>query len=446
MATDFAKLAEKNNVDKDTKAFQNIVFLIRDWDHLDDYPAGIQGGEGYLSEFLEIKDEQNPILRSVRKYLHQSFNKISCYLLPEPGKIVRRSREYNGEWSKMDEDFKNALNETIIDILKPSELIPKRIDGNVLKASELRDFMAIYFQTIESGETPKIETIYDITVRSQMNILIRDLLNKYKELLSKSINFGDPSFNESIEINHQIYKNYTILLYGTARKMGSYEHMTMYQQQLNDEIDMTYNNWKELASKNCEALQEQIRETEKEVKKKEELRKKLEVELKNTQDKIQEITNLQSRTNSKHDEQMKNLLESLQRQQQATLNAQNAQKAMEHRAQEAAQAVKEADKRIRQLEVDKANTDKAVAAKKDIIDKYIFNQTKLADNIGKMKDEIDVISKKLQIQKKKIASNIQWFPIDKSKTVNITTGGKFDNDTMFVCRIRNDSGDVINGE
>ncbi|CAO1398340.1 unnamed protein product [Diamesa serratosioi] len=137
LATDFARLAATNNADKDTKAFQNIVFLMRDWDYVDEYPAGVQGGAGYLRELLQIKDNQHPSLRSVREYVHQSFNKISCYLLPDPGKTVRTNpSSYKGEWSNMDEDFTNALNETIIDVLKPSELIPKKINGNVLKASE----------------------------------------------------------------------------------------------------------------------------------------------------------------------------------------------------------------------------------------------------------------------------------------------------------------------
>lgn len=447
MATDFARLAESNNADKDTKSFQNIVFLIRDWDHLDDYPAGIQGGEGYLRELLEIKDEQSPILRSVRDYVRQSFNKISCYLLPEPGKIVRRRADYNGEWSKMDVDFKNALNETIIDILKPSELIPKRINGNVLKASELRDFMAIYFQAIESGETPKIESIYDITVRSQMNILIGDLLYKYKELLSKNVNFADPSFTTSIEINHGIYKNYTMLLYGTSRRMGSNDHKRLYQQQLDDEIERTYNSWKEMALKNYEALQEQIRETEREVAKKEELRKNLQIELKKTRDKIQEITNLQNSTNSKHNEEMKILLKSLQKQQTATLEAQNAQKEMERKVQEAAQAVKEADERIKQLVADKANTDNAVAEKKKIIEEYNFNQTKLVDDLKERKKLADASEKELRIRQRQQKANLQWINYDSSYSLrNMLQGGKYNDDTMFICRITYDNGNIFNGK
>lgn len=447
MATDFARLSETNNADKDTKAFQNLVFLIRDWDHLHDYPAGIQGGIGYLRDLLEIKDEQSPTLRTVREYIHQSFNKISCYLLPEPGKIVRRNTEYNGEWSKMDIDFKNALNETIIDILKPSELIPKRINGNVLKASELRDFMAIYFQAIESGETPKIESIYDITVRSQMNILLRDLLIKYKELLSKNVNFADPSFIKSIEINHEIYKNYTMLLYKVSRKMGSIEHKKLYHEQLDADIVKIYNDWKEMALQNYEALQEQIRETEREVKKKEELREKLEKELKDTQDKIQEITNSQLRTNSKHNEEVKILLESLQRQQNATLEAQNAQKAIEQKAQEAAQAVKEADEKIKQLEADKANTVKAVAEKNEIINKYNVRQNEFVNDVEKMNIDVDEKVKRYQNQyKKQLASN-KWIPYDSRKILrNMMHGGDYNNNPMFICRIQYENGEVYNGK
>ncbi|CAO1398352.1 unnamed protein product [Diamesa serratosioi] len=444
LATDFARLAATNNADKDTKAFQNIVFLMRDWDYLDEFPAGVQGGAGYLRDLLQIKDNQNPSLRSVREYVHQSFNKISCYLLPDPGKIVRRNpSSYKGEWSKIDEDFTNALNETIIDVLKPSELIPKKINGNVLKASELRDFMKMYFKAIESGETPKIESIYDITVRSQMNILIGDLLNKYKELLSKNVNFADPSFTTTIEINHQIYKNYTMLLYDNLRKMGSSEHKRVYKQQLDDEIERTYVDWKEMALKNYEALQEQIRETERQVQKKEELRKKLEKELKNTQDRIIEITNSQNQTNSKHNEEMKKLLESLQRQQSATLQAQNAQKAIEQTAQEAAAAVKQADQRIKQLEAHKVNTDKAVAEKEQIIQQYNNNQTEFVNKLKEIQKEVELSGKLLEVQRKKQSAKIRWHKYDSRRELtNMMEGG----DTKFICRIKYDDGEVYNGE
>lgn len=420
---------------------------MRDWDYLDEFPAGAKGGESYLRDLLEVKNHQIPSLRSVREYVHQSFNKISCYLLPEPGKIVRRNSSYNGEWSKMNEDFRNALNETIIDILKPSELIPKKINGNVLKASELRDFMEIYFKAIESGDTPEIESIYDITVRSQMNILIGNLLNTYKDMLSKNVNFVDPSFNKSIEINHEIYKNYTILLYGNLRKMGSSEHKKQYKQQLDVEIENTFDNWKEMALKNYQAFQEQIEETKRQAQKKEDLRKKLEEELKNTQDKIQEITNSQTRTNSKHNEEIKKLLESLQRQQNATLEAQNAQKSIEQKAQEAATAVRQADARIKKLEIDRANTDKAVAEKELIIQQYNYNQSDFVEKLKELQKEIDLSGKELEIQRRKQAVNIKWTPYDsRYEQTNMMDGGEYDNDRKFICRISFTDGDVYNGK
>lgn len=34
---------------KDTPPFQNLVFLVRDWSHVDSHPWGADGGQAYLA-------------------------------------------------------------------------------------------------------------------------------------------------------------------------------------------------------------------------------------------------------------------------------------------------------------------------------------------------------------------------------------------------------------
>jgi hypothetical protein len=94
---------------KSKEPFQNFVFLIRDWNNEDEFAFGLDGGNKYLlkqmhSNISEIKQMQDSI--------HKAFKKINCFLMPEPGRQVKK-KSFTGALKELDNDFALNLKEVI---------------------------------------------------------------------------------------------------------------------------------------------------------------------------------------------------------------------------------------------------------------------------------------------------------------------------------------------
>nr|XP_039255113.1 uncharacterized protein LOC120331979 isoform X3 [Styela clava]XP_039255114.1 uncharacterized protein LOC120331979 isoform X3 [Styela clava] len=91
----FTEYAKSASVEPGSECpFQNLLFLIRDWQNSFEYGYGEKGGQ----EYLKVKLEENvPIaaLNSVRQNLKSTFQDLKCFLMPSPGSCVLNS-EFNG--------------------------------------------------------------------------------------------------------------------------------------------------------------------------------------------------------------------------------------------------------------------------------------------------------------------------------------------------------------
>ena len=66
---------------------------MRDWEDDDEdveYPYGLEGGQKYFQVTTRpsaLKAEEHKMMQ---KFFHNAFGEISCFLLPEPGKAVKK--------------------------------------------------------------------------------------------------------------------------------------------------------------------------------------------------------------------------------------------------------------------------------------------------------------------------------------------------------------------
>lgn len=141
-ATEFARYASESKTN--SKSFQNLLILVRDWNNPAVHSFGFRGGKQYLKNFLEIRDDQKPELKSVRRYLGSAFESINCFLMPHPGKSVATDSTYDGNWADIDEEFVESMNELFPALLGPKKLKTKIINGNAIKPAELIVFIKTY--------------------------------------------------------------------------------------------------------------------------------------------------------------------------------------------------------------------------------------------------------------------------------------------------------------
>ncbi len=73
------------------KAFQRLIILVRDWALYEEQPFGTTN-----LEF--VSDDTSPEeLRKINNDIIGSFEKINCFNMPEPGKLVKASRDFDGK-------------------------------------------------------------------------------------------------------------------------------------------------------------------------------------------------------------------------------------------------------------------------------------------------------------------------------------------------------------
>ncbi|CAO1438850.1 unnamed protein product [Diamesa serratosioi] len=241
-ATEFARFAAKDSNDVNSKPFQNLLFLIRDWNNPDEFEFGMEGGENYLKKVLKIENNQKSELKTVRQFINASFEQINCCLMPHPGKAVARSSKYDGRWSKMDEEFKEELVLLIPKLLAPENLVLKKINSKDLNGFEMKEYIESYFTLFQSDTLPQAQSIYESTIDKQMNILIEKCMETYKLNIYKN---QDLLTEKNLEIFHQMSKTSTILHYKEEKKMGNSEHEKKYRVELESRIEKLYNEWKE---------------------------------------------------------------------------------------------------------------------------------------------------------------------------------------------------------
>ena len=247
LATDFAQFAAKDNRQSfQVKPFQKLLFLIRDWSHPDDEPFGFEGGNSYLKKNLEIKKNQHESLSSVREYIASSFEDITCCLLPPPGKLVTRAN-YDGNWSKMDEEFKDELKTLIETLLDPKNLVIKKINNEELNAADLKKYIEVYLRVFQSNEIVGAQSLYELTVSEQMNTLIETGLQTYqntKNYLIKAIIPDYTNIAEQLDTIHLDSKLIAVEQFEKAQKMGNKNQQLKFQKELENKIDETFKEWK----------------------------------------------------------------------------------------------------------------------------------------------------------------------------------------------------------
>lgn len=264
-ATEFAKFAAQDSQGTAGKPFQNLLFLIRDWGNPDEFEFGTEGGDRYLKEVLKIKSEQKPELKSVRQFISSSFEQMQCCLMPYPGKHVARSKNYDGRWGLMDDEFKLELVIIIEKLLGPENLVLKKINGKDLKGHELKEYIQSYFTLFQSDTLPQAQSIYESTIDKQMNILIEKCLDSYKQNVVKN---EDLLTEDNLHIFHDMSASKTLIMFKEEKKMGNAEHERKYKAQLEAAMEKLFTEWRDRSVKSLQQLKEEKKKTEEALKEK----------------------------------------------------------------------------------------------------------------------------------------------------------------------------------
>ena len=68
------------------KPFQDLLILIRDWIHPDEFDFGFEGGKELLNSAFKNHKKSN--LSEIQQIIQGNFQNIRCFLMPNPKEKV----------------------------------------------------------------------------------------------------------------------------------------------------------------------------------------------------------------------------------------------------------------------------------------------------------------------------------------------------------------------
>jgi len=171
---------QETDIDPDTKPFQNMEFLVRDWQNFeddDDLPACEAEMEDYLKNVLAERAGSD--LKATREQIQSCFRSISCYLMVHPGFGVTKKR-YTGDVKVVNPTFLAFLDRYCRRVF--SSPVAKSIHGRELTAGELGAYIRNYAKLFASGaHFPEASTMLEATANANNTNATEISMKKYKE-------------------------------------------------------------------------------------------------------------------------------------------------------------------------------------------------------------------------------------------------------------------------
>lgn len=236
--TQYGKLALRETGDE---PFQELLFLVRDWPYEQEMSYGLTGGKTHMKKCLQIEAVQEPELKDVRWDISSSFKKISCFLMPDPGKKVKSERTFDGRLSDIDNDFKRELKVLVSSFLQPNKLVVKKINGCDISCKELLSHLESYGKVLNGDDLPDPKSMFEAFVEANNSTAVNRAIDLYRNemesVLLKNKPFLDP---ETLKKEHERVMEAAFQLFRKQTKMGGEERSQKHKDTLQRMIDQMF--------------------------------------------------------------------------------------------------------------------------------------------------------------------------------------------------------------
>ncbi|XP_055848492.1 atlastin isoform X1 [Episyrphus balteatus] len=240
--TEYGRLAL---ADSGKKPFQRLQFLVRDWSFPYEAEYGPEGGEKILTRRLELSDKQHPELQSLRRHIKSCFTEIACFLMPHPGLTVATNPNFDGRLKDITPEFKQSLRNLVPMLLAPDNLITKEISGQKVRARELVQYFKSYMQIYKGNELPEPKSMLVATAEANNLTAVAAAKELYSQLMEEVCGGTRPYLSTGhLDAEHLRIKDKALFQFATKRKMGGDEFSEKYREQLDSDLEDTFNNFR----------------------------------------------------------------------------------------------------------------------------------------------------------------------------------------------------------
>ena len=142
------------------KPFQHLLFIVRDWQIPYEYSYGLN--QIIVDELMAKNAEEAPETHQLRDRIQESFQEIGAFLMPHPGMIVARAKNFTGNLQQIDNEFKQYLKELVPLLFHPENLVVKSINGEKVRARDLLQYLQAYVDIFKGGTLPATTTLIEV--------------------------------------------------------------------------------------------------------------------------------------------------------------------------------------------------------------------------------------------------------------------------------------------
>jgi len=251
--TSYGKLALENY---QTKPFQKLTFLIRDWQVPYEYAFGRDtksepnedditiSGNAYVKHKLRKMEDSHKDLENVREHIRDCFEKTECFLLPHPGKDVARNPKFSGQISKIDPEFLKEILDMCASIV--NEIQPKKINGDVIKSCDLLNYFQTYASIFEAEELPEPKTMLQATAEANLLVICSSIRNDFeKNVLEKFGNGGKALSTQEFDNLMSFEEGRAFTKFDAVKKLGDESLIEKFRNELIDNLGLQCARFKE---------------------------------------------------------------------------------------------------------------------------------------------------------------------------------------------------------
>ena len=191
-----SKLGQFLTLTTNAKAFQTLMFLVRDWEATDKFPVGTEGGNKLVNIWLE-KERDNAELKAVSDGIRESFSDINGFLLPHPGlDALSQSRISAMNSGNMDPTFVVALQELIRKALAPENLAGKVLAGNRITARHLCALFTKCAPLFLDDSPPKPQHMLSAISQAHVVATSQSVKSQYMEEMTRLLRQDQPALQQ----------------------------------------------------------------------------------------------------------------------------------------------------------------------------------------------------------------------------------------------------------
>jgi len=240
--TEYGRLALE---DSGQIPFQKLQFLVRDWQYPYEQQYGRDGGANVLKKCLTVDDKMHPELQALRKGLTSCFSEMSNFLMPHPGRHVATNPNFKGNIKQVDEEFVEHIQDFCPEILSPANLVIKVMGGKEVKAKEIVQYYKSYMEIFKGNTMPEPKSMLEVTIEANNLVSLASAKELYLASMESLCGGEKPYLNDQVlDVEHQRIVETALSEFDSRKKLGGEEFSCKYRDQLLQEIEESYNNYK----------------------------------------------------------------------------------------------------------------------------------------------------------------------------------------------------------